>query len=555
MAANERSYLNAIYYRPNEPLVIGLTGYTGVGSSTTREILISPSKPSPPGYALVSQSGESATPMDERVYDKLKRVWARTTWQPFTSIEVSKIIFAFFLHALDEGSIDEENDYDRTVKVRLQERKSNEPGALAGLRFFSADTDIADVNDATSMIRAYETAKDTYKGFKNSYALRELGDFIDKLQRHGDEIRRFGRVVARKAPAIEAGNVFVLPRAIHRLLRAFVLAERGQRFVIDTFKNPFEIEYFRRHCNSFFLIGLLRDPDNRKTSLLEKLDAASVEAIEKREKGKLFDNDAERLTSQDIDECIRRSDMFIYNQESKPRLFEHLKFGVIKLVTLTQSPGCVTPTLDERCMQLAMTVRLASGCISRQVGAVVVDKARRVCGLGWNDVPKGQVPCALRTCGELTNAAVRRAFSDTESSQRFRDHIGRLAQVDEPYCFRSEWSSLNEVPKEAQYTRALHAEENALLQAIGQAGSSLHGATLYTTDRTCTLCAKKAYQLGLDRIVYIDEYYDIAIEQTIKAGDRVIVIERFSGVIGAAYHRLYTAPMPEKEIIALRYSS
>ncbi len=105
--------------------------------------------------------------------------------------------------------------------------------------------------------------------------------------------------------------------------------------------------------------------------------------------------------------------------------------------------------------------------------------------------------------------------------------------------------------KKAEYTRAIHAEENALFQASRNVGGTLEGSTLYTTSSTCTLCAKKAYQLGIDRIVYIDEYYDIAIEQTLRAGKKSIFIERFSGIIGEAYHKLYTAPMPEKSVIQL----
>jgi len=322
-------------------------------------------------------------------------------------------------------------------------------------------------------------------------------------------------------------------------------------FVIDTLKNPFEVEFLRKHYSNFYLIGVLRDADRRQVSLLRTLDYDSVAKIDRREKADGFSS-PERMTSQNVDECIRRADMFIYNQESESHRFEHLRFGVIKLITLAKRPGCLTPTQDERCMQLAMTIRLASGCISRQVGAIVVDSERRVCGIGWNDPPRGQIPCALRSCNELVNDAVPDVFSEYERSVAFMKRISGLPQQAEPFCFREELGTIKG-KKDAEYTRALHAEENALLQAVGRSPSSLTDATLYTSASTCTLCAKKAYQLGVRRIVYIDEYYDIAIQQTIRAGSRKLVIGRFSGIIGGAYFRLYSAPLPEKRIISLMF--
>lgn len=47
-------------------------------------------------------------------------------------------------------------------------------------------------------------------------------------------------------------------------------------------------------------------------------------------------------------------------------------------------------------MQIAFNTKLNSGCISRQVGAVVTDAHFSVKGIGWNDVPVGQTPCSLR---------------------------------------------------------------------------------------------------------------------------------------------------------------
>jgi deoxycytidylate deaminase len=105
--------------------------------------------------------------------------------------------------------------------------------------------------------------------------------------------------------------------------------------------------------------------------------------------------------------------------------------------------------------------------------------------------------------------------------------------------------------EKTEYTRALHAEENAFFQASRNTNTELIGATLYTTDKTCNLCAKKAYQLGISRIVYIDNYSDISIPQTLEVGLRRIEVDRFMGITGPAYFKLYVSLMPEKELIKI----
>ncbi len=565
MGNNINSYIDALYNNVDEPFIIGLTGYTGVGCSTTKEILKSEEKPEIPGYDAVFglHNLEIITKMDSRVYRKLDYFWKKTKWEPFISIEVSKIIFAFFLDALIGGKISE-NTYPE-IKLKILEIKKKideEKEKLGGVKYFYESDPITDNTSANNLIQAYEVSKNIYTYFKERYKKKDLGDFIEVLQNLGDDIRRYGSIYDKtESTRIDPNKIFTLPRAINRLISAFIISQKCHSFVIDTLKNPYEIEYLKHQYSKFYLIGILRDVEKRKDKLLERLDYESSIKIDEREKAKIYKkNPIEfelRITSQDIDECIRKADMFIYNQESKSLSYEQLRFGVIKLITLSKRPGCVTPTQDERCMQLAMTISLVSGCISRKVGAVVIDKDRRVIGVGWNDPPRGQIPCAFRTCDDLVKNATPDVFSEFERSPKFVNHIKSLNKGPEPFCFRTEKPFLDikegkENQKEAEYTRALHAEENALFQATSNSSTSLIDSTLYTTASTCTLCAKKAYQLGVKRIVFIDEYYDIAIEQTIKAGNRRIDIERFSGIIGQAYHKLYSAPMPEKSIIELQ---
>jgi dCMP deaminase len=55
--------------------------------------------------------------------------------------------------------------------------------------------------------------------------------------------------------------------------------------------------------------------------------------------------------------------------------------------------------------------------------------------------------------------------------------------------------------------RALHAEQNALLQAA-MIGVPCEGASIYVTCQPCNTCAKMIVNAGLIRVVYEGDYPD-----------------------------------------------
>ncbi|EAW3143545.1 deoxycytidylate deaminase, partial [Salmonella enterica] len=109
----------------------------------------------------------------------------------------------------------------------------------------------------------------------------------------------------------------------------------------------------------------------------------------------------------------------------------------------------------------------------------------------------------------------------------------------------------NDLDKEKKgnqvHTRALHAEENAFLQLAKYGGIGVQGGRLYTTASPCELCAKKAYQLGISEIVFIDPYPGIAQDHIINIGSKPPMLIQFRGAIGKSYHRLYEQVIPIKD--------
>jgi len=230
-----------------------------------------------------------------------------------------------------------------------------------------------------------------------------------------------------------------------------------------------------------------------------------------------------------------------------------------------QHPGLVTPTPVERCMQAAFGARANSGCISRQVGAVVTNVNYSVKAVGWNDVPQGQVPCVLRNVTHLLKGNYdHAAYSDYEKknenlhSELKRQFKFKIVNFDESknarnlsFCFKTSYNNFNPKGNNQVHTRSLHAEENAFLQISKYGGQGIEGGHLFTTASPCELCAKKAYQLGIKTIHYIDPYPGISIDHVLGSGTRKPELRLFYGAIGGAYHDLYEPIMPFKDELAL----
>ncbi len=217
-------------------------------------------------------------------------------------------------------------------------------------------------------------------------------------------------------------------------------------------------------------------------------------------------------------------------------------------------------------MQVAFTAKYNSGCISRQVGAVITDCDNAIKSIGWNDVGYGQIPCLLRSVNELVEFKSEYIYSEFErgslkydDGKTFTEKLGteisrlkleNLKGLNHSFCFKTYENKFRK-NKNQVYTRSLHAEENAMMQIAKAGGNGLKGGTMYVTASPCVLCSKKSYQLGINRIVYIDPYPDIAIDQILRSGYIKIDIVEFEGAIGNAYFKLYQPFLSYKDELNL----
>ncbi len=126
------------------------------------------------------------------------------------------------------------------------------------------------------------------------------------------------------------------------------------------------------------------------------------------------------------------------------------------------------PGWDEYFLEVAHLVAKRATCLRRSVGAVLV-KDKRILATGYNGAPAG-----LRHCVDV--GCIR---------QRLKIPSGERHEL----C------------------RALHAEQNALIQA-SLYGISVKGSTIYATCQPCVICVKMLINAGIKEIIVTDGYPD-----------------------------------------------
>lgn len=145
------------------------------------------------------------------------------------------------------------------------------------------------------------------------------------------------------------------------------------------------------------------------------------------------------------------------------------------------------PSWDEYFMEVCMVVSKRSTCLRRHVGAVLV-KGKRILATGYNGPPSGLAHCEEVGC--------------------LRDAMGVPSGERQEIC------------------RALHAEQNALVQAA-RYGIPVEGSVLYCTTQPCATCTKMLINAGIRKVIYMEPYADeLATRIAQEAGLAMYAMER-----------------------------
>ncbi|MCU7215616.1 hypothetical protein [Pseudomonas sp. VE 196-7] len=332
--------------------------------------------------------------------------------------------------------------------------------------------------------------------------------FTKLYQESGDNIRSSG---VADISEFDADKLFNFPKHLNFLIKLVRKSTAAKgipcRIVIDAIRNPYEAFFLKRRYANFYLISVNTSNSKRLNSLQEyrKLSIKEISDLDNKEyPGKI--SGANKFVAQNIQACIEIADIHVHNSKASEFNQNDLVSQLAWYLALMMHPGLVMPTSVENCMQIAYTVKQSSGCISRQVGAVITDISYSVKSVGWNSTPQGQTPCLLRSAEDLLSGVNSSDYSEYERndnvfrkalSDKYFDLIkaGATQKRNIPFCFKTIQNEI-EGEKNQVHSRSLHAEENAFLQIAKYGGQELIGGVLFTTASPCELCAKKSLSIG-----------------------------------------------------------
>ncbi|MBB1369581.1 anti-phage dCTP deaminase [Pseudoalteromonas sp. SR45-4] len=567
-------FISQLFMENSQFILVGLTGRTGSGCTTAANILENKS----PSFPSVENLNNFYEGLDAKRY-KIVKNYAEQHWHNFYSIKVSDLISIYFLTlsaehlakficSYNKNSLDENILYEKLKSGVFSKNRlvTNHKDLILSLLDHSEDF-LVTKEKAKDFIRILKLIRKFTRDFKKELDELSLGLYVSTYQAGGNSIRKTGVVQnAFEKAEFNPTCVFNLPETINRTIKMIRVATKDKAYiVIDAIRNPYEAKFFKDRYAAFHLVSI-NAPDEHRSKYMQKLhkfSADQIDAIEKIESGK-SQGDFVEFTTQNVKKCIEISDIHIFNPKNEFDNNNILKAQIVWYVALMQHPGLIPPSAMERVMQVAYTMKMNSGCISRQVGAVVTDSNNSIKAVGWNDVAKGQVPCSMRSLDGLIEEFDPKTYSNYErTNQKFRlkanEQLLKIKEINGrtkifeghnlSYCFKDIHNSLDKKSNQV-HTRALHAEENAFLQLAKYGSSGIEGGKLYTTASPCELCAKKAYQLGMSEVIFIDPYPGIAQDHIMNIGENPPTLVQFRGAVGKAYHRLYEQIIPIKDELA-----
>lgn len=565
--------------------IIGLTGRTGSGCSTAAQILATKrfedlALPDP------KRNGETLTNNDRKYqicYDYLEKNWVSAILIKVTYV----ILWSCLLFGFDEfikqvgtwfdSTIQKEQDRDKKGTLRkwkkiLQQHretfsssynniaeKANTNFEILHNKTYKGDTDNGFISNITDFL---EKDLPNYCATLKKDIQNEKLSYIEIFQVLGNFIREKRGMDNAQSSIIELINLII---KFYRYKSEKKDKKQKIIIVIDALRNPYEILFLRERYSAFYVMSINTTEEDRSKRLYKK--SYSIDQVKECDKTEypIKPTLQHIYLRQNIEHCNEISDIHLVNNtEANCKNPQGLTKQIAHYVSLILHPGLVPPFNEERTMQIAYTAKYNSGCLSRQVGAVITDEQFAIKAIGWNDVPEGQTPCILRNSYDVFGQkADNLAYSDYELYEEdFQNKLNtkiiikidlsvkdRLHGRHVPYCFKDIYNDKDKGQNNQVHTRSLHAEENAFLQISKYGGQGIKGGKLFTTASPCELCAKKAYQLGIKEIYYIDLYPGISKKHILENGRFRPIMKMFSGAIGRAYIHLYQPILSYKDEI------
>ena len=353
------------------------------------------------------------------------------------------------------------------------------------------------------------------------------------------------------------GESIVAGLAIRAISAARATVSGPTAFILDSLKHPKELELLRSvYKSSFYLIGVSCHEAKRERRLALKYKGASRDQLARI---KRLDEDDAQDEGQQVRSLLHLADFFLSNDVefgSTSFTADPVADALSRFVRLVTGNGVERPTKDECGMYAAWSASLRSACMSRQVGAAIVDAHGNVLATGTNEVPKhggGAYDEASERIddGEKANSPVpfgrcfhgSKCFNDSKKNEIYSEIASSLRELmDKSASIEAvaailENASIDRNRSEAiakallelvapatsvdrvsralkrtrvgaliEFSRAVHAEMDAIVSVARLGGISVKGATLYCRTYPCHNCARHIVSAGITDVIYIEPY-------------------------------------------------
>jgi deoxycytidylate deaminase len=333
---------------------------------------------------------------------------------------------------------------------------------------------------------------------------------VEKLQSVGDKLREI------------CGNSYLAAKAIERIAKMrdsdgvgktvegiAVPKKLRHVHIIDSVKHPDELRLLRNtYGEIFWLIGVFA-PLSVRTQRL-----TSQRGFEKPALSAIFDKDykEEFPYGQQVREVFHQADFFIRNDHEN---IKKLQKTLDRFLEIIFGKPVHTPSQDESSMYAAYAEAAKSACLSRRVGAAIMSEKGELIGLGRNDVPKFGGGLYTEEAGDNDYRCY--AWQECQCHNDKRKHIlyqqvfTRLKKEN----LLADDASVDKVTQALQktnlkqlieYSRAVHAEMDAITSVARTHKPGILGATLYVTTFPCHSCACHIIASGIKKVLFIEPY-------------------------------------------------
>lgn len=286
-------------------------------------------------------------------------------------------------------------------------------------------------------------------------------------------------------------------------------APRRVCHIIDSIKNQEELDLLRMvYRDMVYVVGVFSPLDQREEYLKGKgLDTHDVYRLIDRDSGEESEN------GQTVRDTFPQCDFFLRMDSGTD---SQLKKRVERFLDLILGTKIITPTSSESAMYAAASAAGNSACLSRQVGAALTTKGGEIISTGWNDVPKKGGGLYLDDPLDPNNDLDKRCWNkgakcyNDEEKKIFADALMETIEgfvpEDKVEEVRKKIVSFNKLRGLIEFSRSIHAEMHAILNAGKIAGDKIVGGKLFVTTYPCHSCARHIIAAGIEEVYYIEPY-------------------------------------------------